>query len=298
MLHAGNHEDQVLLVRNVCEYLNNLAMLSRQVEVLNSRNCARLPLSTVPRQAQETRRTLVAPTICRGDTSSSPTLNKRVSCPPSRSLAMSSFPSSSADSSSSLPPLLAPSRRLFLLPPPPLSHSHSRSAPALLRAAALPDEVLLSIFERLQHARDIAAARGVCSSWRHLIDRTHTIWRHLVFDLPRCPSTAPYAETWYRKAADYGNAQAQVRSRLSALLTALLSSSHLLNASKHLTLLTPRFVFSVSACSSIHIRLFCPAATNAVLSPPRAVTPCKIYYSSLYNYIYTPCFRALTIESN
>ena len=102
--------------------------------------------------------------------------------------------------------IMFPRRHILLLPPP-----ESRfGPPSRVSPVDLPDDVLLRIFERLSHARDIAAVRGVCISWRLLIDRTETIWRSLVFDLPRCARNAPYAETWYRKAADYGNSQAQV----------------------------------------------------------------------------------------
>lgn len=110
-----------------------------------------------------------------------------------------------------------PRRSPRLLPAPP---STSTCSPVrFLTPGDLPDEVLLSIFECLTSARDIAAVRGVCCAWRHLVDRTATIWRSLVFDLPRCPSAACHAESWYRKAADYGNAQAQVRLFLSPLKT-------------------------------------------------------------------------------
>lgn len=104
------------------------------------------------------------------------------------------------------PPML-PTRQVLLLPPPPESRF---GPPSAVRPSDLPDDVLLCIFEQLSRARDVAAVRGVCIGWRHLIDRTETIWRSLVFDLPRCASNAQQAETWYRKAADYGNSQAQV----------------------------------------------------------------------------------------
>lgn len=100
-----------------------------------------------------------------------------------------------------------------LLPAPPTISLPSRNCDCDSRSVTptdLPEEVLLSIFEYLTSARDIAAVREVCQTWRLLVDRTATIWRSLVFDLPRCPSSAFHAETWYRKAADYGNAQAQV----------------------------------------------------------------------------------------
>lgn len=95
-----------------------------------------------------------------------------------------------------------------------------RSVPLLLLPAPkrrvslhdLPDELLLVIFEHLQHVSDIAAVRAVCRAWCRLIDHTETIWRTLVFKLPSRPSTCESAETWYRKAADFGNCQAQVRS--------------------------------------------------------------------------------------
>lgn len=104
---------------------------------------------------------------------------------------------------------MLPSRPFLLLPPP----SSRFGPPTHVRPIDLPDDVLLCIFERLSHARDIAAVRGVCLAWRTLVDHTETIWRSLVFELPRCARTAHHAETWYRKAADYGNSQAQVGCR-------------------------------------------------------------------------------------
>ncbi|PXF49952.1 Cyclin-F [Gracilariopsis chorda] len=96
---------------------------------------------------------------------------------------------------------------LLLTAPPCARH---RYPPALrVTTAQLPDEVLLSIFERLSRVKDIAAVRSVCTSWRALVDTNSAIWRSIVFELPRCRSSARYAELWYRKAADYGNAQAQ-----------------------------------------------------------------------------------------
>lgn len=94
---------------------------------------------------------------------------------------------------------------LLLLPPPIKSCNLHHTKPT-----DLPDEVLLSIFQYLTCVRDIAAVRGVCRAWRRLVDHTATIWRSLVFDLPRRPTTLYHAESWYRKAADFGNAQAQV----------------------------------------------------------------------------------------
>lgn len=94
---------------------------------------------------------------------------------------------------------------LLLLPPPTKSCNLYPTKPT-----DLPDEVLLSIFQYLTCVRDIAAVRGVCRAWRRLVDHTATIWRSLVFDLPRRPTTFYHAESWYRKAADFGNAQAQV----------------------------------------------------------------------------------------
>lgn len=79
----------------------------------------------------------------------------------------------------------------------------------MMKMSTLPDDILLLIFTNFTAARDIQTFRNVCQSWRALIDRSATIWRRLVFHLPACPSSAPEAETWYRKAADYGNTQAQ-----------------------------------------------------------------------------------------
>lgn len=95
--------------------------------------------------------------------------------------------------------------QLFLLPAPKtFCSSHA------IKPTDLPDEILLSIFQYLTCVRDVAAIRGVCRAWRRLVDHTATIWRSLVFDLPRRPTTLYHAESWYRKAADFGNAQAQV----------------------------------------------------------------------------------------
>lgn len=107
--------------------------------------------------------------------------------------------------------LTGQSRHMLLLPPVP-SASENR---VLIKPTDLPDEVLLSIFQYLTSARDIAAVRGVCFAWRKLVDRTAFIWRSIVFDLPKRPTSAHHAESWYRKAADFGNAQAQVRFLLS-----------------------------------------------------------------------------------
>lgn len=101
----------------------------------------------------------------------------------------------------------------LLLPPPPAKYTCCRlnNKTIINLRDGLPDEILLSIFEYVPNAKDIAAVRSVCKSWRRLVDKTATIWRSLVFDdLPRCPSSASKAESWYRKAADYGNARAQV----------------------------------------------------------------------------------------
>lgn len=103
-----------------------------------------------------------------------------------------------------------PRRSPRLLMPAPASRFPSTPG-VVVSPRDLPDEVLLAIFELLPKARDIAAVRGVCRTWCKLVDRTATIWRSLVFDLPKSPSTACSAESWYRKAADYGNTQAQVR---------------------------------------------------------------------------------------
>lgn len=71
----------------------------------------------------------------------------------------------------------------------------------------LPNDIVRSILERLEHFRDVAAARAVCRTWRNIIDISTSLWRKLVFGLPR--RMPENAETWYRKAARCGNAQAQ-----------------------------------------------------------------------------------------
>lgn len=109
------------------------------------------------------------------------------------------------------PPFQTFMRPIPLLLTAPPCPRRTYPPPSRVTTAHLPDEVLLSIFERLPRVKDIAAIRSVCTSWRTLVDTNSAIWRSIVFELPRCPSSAPYAELWYRKAADYGNAQAQVR---------------------------------------------------------------------------------------
>jgi len=81
------------------------------------------------------------------------------------------------------------------------------------RLVQLPDDVLRVILENLSVVRDVAAARGVCRTWKRVIDYTPTLWRNISLSLPRrMPATA---ETWYRKAAQSGNEQAKVRIYLS-----------------------------------------------------------------------------------
>lgn len=94
---------------------------------------------------------------------------------------------------------------LLLLPAPKNTRSIHTAKPT-----DLPDEVLLTIFQYLPRVRDIAAVRGVCRTWRSLVDHTAAIWRSIVFDLPQRPTSVYLAESWYRKAADFGNVQAQV----------------------------------------------------------------------------------------
>lgn len=80
--------------------------------------------------------------------------------------------------------------------------------PAPPRLVQLPEDVLAVVLNNLRRDRDVAAARGVCKTWRRVIDYSPTLWRNITFALPkRMPGTA---ETWYRKAAECGNAQAGV----------------------------------------------------------------------------------------
>lgn len=103
-------------------------------------------------------------------------------------------------------PSLSSTNTPLLLPPP----TNTTHIVPHVNPANLPDEVLLCIFQRLTHVRHIATARSVCNTWRSLIDRTAFIWRSLILELPKSPAYAKHAETWYRKAAEYGNSQAQV----------------------------------------------------------------------------------------
>lgn len=80
--------------------------------------------------------------------------------------------------------------------------------PAPARVAQFPEDLLRVILGHLESVRDVAAARGVCRTWRDVIDNTTPLWRNLTFNLPR--RMPEHAETWYRKAAQCGNVQAQV----------------------------------------------------------------------------------------
>lgn len=76
------------------------------------------------------------------------------------------------------------------------------------RLVQLPEDVLVLVLRNLHRDRDVAAARGVCRIWRSVIDYSTEVWRNLHFGPPgRMPTTA---ESWYRKAAQCGNSQAQV----------------------------------------------------------------------------------------
>ncbi len=85
---------------------------------------------------------------------------------------------------------------------------HLLIKPAPARLVQLPEDVLSVVLTNLRTTRDVAAARGVCRTWRRVIDHSKTIWRDVTLTLPRrMPGTA---ESWYRKAAECGNEQAGV----------------------------------------------------------------------------------------
>lgn len=192
------------------------------------------------------------------------------------------MPSSSSPRS---PLPMLPSRPVLLLPPP----SSRFGPPTPVRPVDLPNDVLLSIFERLSHVRDIAAVRGVCLAWRTLVDHTETIWRSLVFDLPRCARTAHHAETWYRKAADYGNSQAQVGTRHTFTKG---ERSNVQDCAVSLTLnnwracvlstICTRFAAPVATCYSSCWRCSTLTATAAISANSPSVTCCSARNTSVF----------------
>lgn len=67
--------------------------------------------------------------------------------------------------------------------------------------------MLLTILGHLTRVADVAAARAVCVRWRAAVDGCGGLWRGLRLPLVRRRHVRA-AESWYRRAARYGNAQA------------------------------------------------------------------------------------------